>query len=790
MPSEFYPSPDSPQESAPGTDPALARRHVREHASVTPPPEDPSNLNNNQPVPMPAAESASDTLGARMSHVFEAQPSQNHSASPSTVGSVAVERQNIREGIGMFKTHGGKQRMRGIMRFLGNEGHRHSEPNSGADVQEENTSQHIMFSETPHRQGASFTSCSSSGELISIASRKTPYPSPILLGELISKQAKEETDGSYDDDASDEKGKKSVRLVRNSQSSSASSSQSAISDAVQPTAASPNLHTRPIMARKLRKAIRRLFGKAKKKSSLDRLSASSGTTSSLPLTPTRTDTVPTLPQGGRQELSINKQLPRLFTGAGPQRDFLPSEATFVPTPMNTPIIGGPLYFDEALSNIQVPASSTSEFGRPAVIEEEASTTVILTRPLLTQEANVVAPFIKMGENFPAPPTPPIKRKDSFNNDVSEKLPKLDSHGLLGKDEEDSFGHKKKGSKLLSAANLKAFFVKPFVKRDRRDLVVAVSNERDKETAGVGMATFKPPKRRASFAANIPKREVKSGTPNIRRTSTSAIEERRAVYEYVGMGKMPSTTQSATPMEHVQEEDVSLADKSNVNATQPGDTPEEDDVDESRASRGNRSRTPPLQNIYPPLSPSPPPPIERPASTIPTTVKHETITREIEPRPNLPRLMMIPLPLLPPRGPHDDSPPTPHPSSASASASFSGPASLVTIRSDTRKPYVYHSSPETVTLQPLRSPEVSSPSDSSKPSAKSRSSSLSWESGKTTLGIGETEERKAETFDAASTTAQVIDVIGEETERWEEVVSGDTGSPSVVDGEVNTKAKPL
>ncbi|KAF8453903.1 hypothetical protein BDZ91DRAFT_786662, partial [Kalaharituber pfeilii] len=395
-------------------------------------------------------------------------------------------------------------------------------------------------------------------------SRRTPLPTPVLLEELILQQTKDEvqSDGTNDEDLKGTSSgtKKRVRLEEMhtplSSSPEVSSSNKQLRQAATEVIAPPSSH---IYGNKLDKAIKKLlFKKHIKKSrpSPRQISLSSSLTT-LSATDIGAQT-PCLPQGGRQEIVVSKQLPPLMIG-GPDRDFLPSEATYVPTPLDTPILGGPLSVDEALMTIPQPTAakrsrlSDAEPVSPTtsvVLEHQISREAVLTRPILTQEMSVVAPFFKMGENFPAPPTPPLPKWTPSSSDKTNaeyfKLPKLDTHGILDDYEPgEQFGEGKKSARKISTAStLKTFFTKPFAKRGRRDSVASVTPEWDKESAGVGlrMRDEKGVKRRSSFAVGYHKSPTGVLRPSRSATTSPVLQQK------IAGGSMPIVEERGEKME--------------------------------------------------------------------------------------------------------------------------------------------------------------------------------------------------------------------------------------------------
>ena len=733
MPSQFYPGPFDSREPTPS------------HDDVSP-------AKDERPV-LPIAAgliqtSGSETFASRAcGYVFGTPTSQyyNHTYTPSSVNSfgLGLERQAAREEIGMapvirsLPIHGKERRIIGllamgqerVLHFVsGGPGKQKYPPQDspegiieslggfGKDVRDAQSlasqEQHVVFSDpTPHNDpekepeahvdtpatlpGGSSGSSSPGG--FSIPSRKTPYPSPVALGELILQQAKEEADGSNDDDPKGDRRKKKVRLARRSRSTRSPSASSASANTVR--SRTPK-NTRPLSrssshkrGNKLGRVIKRILFKSPKR----QYSQHSGQRKSLSTSSQTTVSVdtgvitPTLPQGGAQEITASKQLPSLMI-QGLNRDFLPTEATLVPTPLNSPILGGPpLSFEEAMSTLPATTDTTptsSELEQSGVIFEQAtSPEVILTHPLLTQDMNEVSPFFKMNENFPAPPTPPLPKVQSSSTRGPEetfKLPKLDTHGLLCEDSSsDKFGHQQKKpakKKSSTTASVIAFLSKPFTKRDRRDLVASISNEKDKDSARVGLKDryLRDARRRNNFDNAYPVFPGRGGSRSMtaspalgftRRASLPVVEEKKPFYVFSEDFEKCVITRT---MEYVQEEEpiVEKGHESKVIAEDNGEKkPEKLDaaailVGALGSGAGGGTSTVPVSNkrgaFLPPLkmSPSPPSPILRPASTIPTTVRHERISGNY-PRPNLVReeeeeMIVTPLPLLPLRGDRYDA----------------------------------------------------------------------------------------------------------------------------------------
>ncbi|KAF8426096.1 hypothetical protein BGX38DRAFT_1236519 [Terfezia claveryi] len=577
--------------------------------------------------------------------------------------------------------------------------------------------QHIVFSDpTPHKDPenepeahvdtpaalAGGSSGSSSPAGYSIHSRKTPYPSPVALGELILQQAKEEADGSNDNDPKGFRRRKKVRLARRPRSTRSPSSSSA---SVNTVSSRTSKDTRPLPrsnshkhGNKLGRVIKRILSKTPKR----RYSQRSGqhkllsTSSQITVFVDTGVLKPTLPRGGTREISVNNQIPSLMI-QGLDRDFLPTEATLVPTPLNSPILVGlPLSFEEAMSTLPASVDSTqtsSELEHSGVIfEQTASPEVILTRPLLTQDMNEVSPFFKMNENFPAPPTPPLfKAESSSPRGPAEtfKLPKLDTHGLLLEDSHsDKFGHQQKKPARKKSSTTASVIA---------DLVASVSHEKDKDSARVGLKDryLRDARQRNNsdsahpvFPGHDCSRSM-TMSPVLgftRSTSLPVVEEKKPFYEFYEDSEKCAIT---GPMEYVQEEEpiMEKGHDSGVIVEDNGEKSESLDAANILAGPlgsdvGGGTSTVPVSSkrgtFLPPLKmpPSPPSPILRPASTIPSTVLHERIS-EICPRSNLVReaeeeIEVIPLPLLPLRGDRDDDSaywqsidpgPTPNPSLA-------------------------------------------------------------------------------------------------------------------------------
>ncbi|KAF8420720.1 hypothetical protein EV426DRAFT_704087 [Tirmania nivea] len=666
-----------------------------------------------------------------------------HSYTPSSVNSsrLGLEQQAAREQIGMapvIRNHPIDGRERGIIGLLaiGQERVLHfvsgglgkqrypsqDSPggiiefleSSGKDIRDAQSlasqEQHVVFSDpTPHKDPAKEpeahvdtsailageSSGSSSPSGFSIHSRKTPYPSPVVLGELILQQVKEEADGSNDDDPKGDLRKKKVRMVHRSRYTHSSSSSSASPN----TMRSRMLHNNRALSRgnshkrgnKLGRAIKRILFRRPKKQYSQRsgqrklLSTSSQITVSV-------DTgviTPTLPQGGTREISANKQMPSLMI-QGLDRDFLPTEATLVPTPLHSPILGGPpLSFEEAMSTLPSttdPTPTSSELEQSGVIfEQTTSPEVILTRPLLTQDMNEISPFFKMSENFPAPPTPPLPRAQSSSTRGPEetyKLPKLDTHGLLSEDNySDKFGHQQKKParrKSSTTASVIAFLSKPFTKRNRRDLVASVSNEKDKDSAMVGLKDYlRDARRRNNFDSVYPVFPSCGGSRSMtaspalgltERASLPVIEGRKPFYEF---SEDFEKCAIAGTMEYVQEEEPIVEKGSNGVIAEDNGEKKLEELDAAAILAGalgnsvaSGTSTVPVSTkrgaFLPPLemSPFPPSPILRPASTIPTTIRHERINGSC-PCPNLVReeeeeMTETFLPFLPFRGDRDDA----------------------------------------------------------------------------------------------------------------------------------------
>ncbi|RPB22990.1 hypothetical protein L211DRAFT_838923 [Terfezia boudieri ATCC MYA-4762] len=727
MPSDIYPG---------LFDPTLS------HGDVAPP-------KNERPVLPNAADpiqtSGSEAFVSRArGYVFETPTSQcyTHTYTPSSVNSfgLGLERQAAWEEMGMapvirsLPIHGKESGIIGLL-AMGQERMLHfvsgglgkqkyppqassecimeSVGSSGKDVGVEQSlasqEQHIFFSDPiPHKDPenepeahvntpaalAGGSSGSSSPAGFSIHSRKTPYPSPVALGELILQQAKEEADGSNDDDPKGGRQKKKVRLACRPRSTRFPSSSSASANKVGSRTSKDN---RPLSrsnchkhGNKLGRVFKRMIFKLPKRQYSQRSGQHKSLSTSSQIT-VFVDTgviTPTLPRGGTREISANKQIPSLMI-QGLDRDFLPTEATLVPTPLNSPILGGlPLSFEEAMSTLPASADSTqtsSELEHSGVIfEQTPSPEVILTRPLLTQDMNEVSPFFRMNENFPAPPTPPLpKAQSSSPRGPAEtfKLPKLDTHGLLREDSHsDKFGHqqKKRARKSSTTASVIAFLSKPFTKRDRRDLVATVSNEKDKDSARVGLKDryLRDARQRNNFDTAYPVfpghdcNRSMTTSPALgftRSTSLPIVEEKIPFYEFHKDSEKCAITGT---MEYVQEEEpiMEKGHDSGVIVEDNGEKPERLDTANILAGPlgsdvGGGISTLPVSfkrgTFLPPLKmpPSPPLPILPPASTIPTTVLHERIS-EICPRSSLVReeeeIEVTPLPLLPLRGDRDDS----------------------------------------------------------------------------------------------------------------------------------------
>lgn len=861
MPSEFYTGPFDSREPTPCNHPPQADQALGQQGLYLP--NSAQSALKSSATSLPATVVPEVNVLRTDNSVFGTPTSQSygHTYTPSSMNSIGLglERQAARDDIGMVpvirsQLNQGKERV-GIIGLLamgqekvlhfvtggGAKENRASQDPSGGIIETVECSardfgdaqslasqdQHVVFSDPPPQDksvqvidtnvtptGESSESSSSGG--FSIHSRMTPYPSPIVLGELIIQQANEEADGSLDDDPNSNSREKEVRLVRGSRpihsshppSSSPSSSSISSSASLRTVGSRTSKHTIPLSrhprkhGNKLGKAIKRILFKKPKishsKRSRQRRSLSNSSQTSV-------DTgviTPTLPQGGVREISVSKKLPSLMI-KGLDRDFLPTEATLVPTPFHTPILGNPMSFDEALSTLPAttdptPTSSEGEnFG--VVPGQTASPEVILTRPLLTQNMNEISPFFKMGEKFPAPPTPPLSKGAHISNTkgVVEtfKLPKLDTHGLLQADSpNDTFGHQqKKPIRRMSTttASVFAFFAKPFAKRDRRDLVASVSNEKDKDSARVGLKDryMRDARRRNNLDTGYPvlaNRNVSrsmSVTPAsdfTRRASLPVVEERKPFYEFSSSFEEKSIAEA---MEKVHKEDVTAR---RVKVAEGGaDSGVEDKSKKLDAAAiidaalGGRSKfTPtvpiaPQESFFPPLgmSPSPPSPILRPASTIPTTVRHERRKGHNAPPLNgYPvgageKPVVVPLPLLPLKGDRDDaayhsrSDPgtTPPPSAATEySASSTGADSdyseeFLNRRRDRVGSNLFKS--ETGTLgeeeeeaeecEGGRRPPMPSKATSEEIRLQGRSrggsaaSERSWETGRTTLNTGET-----------------------------------------------------
>lgn len=509
---------------------------------------------------------------------------------------------------------------------------------------------------------------------------KTPYPSPAVLGELIMQQANEETDGSNDDSPKTDFSSRKVRVM----STSGSTLLPPPSSAVSKTSINPTIPSTCLLSRQKRKgnkfgnAFKRVFfkrppnGNSRHSGQKVSLSGSSHTTFLVGM-----DNIPpTLPQGGIREISTsNNLLPLMIQGL--DKDFLPSEATFVPTPPDTPILGAPLSFDEAICTIPAttePSPASSDPDQPGVsLENTTSPELILTRPLLTQDKNIDAPFFKMGGSFPAPPTPPLPKVHCANDRQFEdtvKLPNLDTHGLI----QEQFGHQKNAFRRVSVATaiVKAFFAKPFTKWERRDLVASITNETDKESPRVAI---KDRYSRRTAKKNVATDDLaRGGTGNRPSTSSPVPRFMRtvsfpAVRESLGPFTPPKDRKAEIePIEHVTEEMNSAA----LRNTMVIDTKEGDwEIPHTTtgvcatgvSSDHNLTFSHHPDVCFPILDfcPSPPSPIQRPASTIPTTVKHErrynsrsisslpifSVQAEVE-------KLAAPLPLLPLEEDGDDS----------------------------------------------------------------------------------------------------------------------------------------
>ena len=523
--------------------------------------------------------------------------------------------------------------------------------------------QHVAFTEPtsrkqqdqPSERGippilALETSESSSLESFSGHPRKTPYPSPVALGELIMQQANEETDGSNDDNPNTDFTRKKVRVVNTSSSTPLPSSSSFTSTKFKAPMNSTTTLTRLSSGQKrkgnrLDRAIKQIFFKRPTKGNLGR-SGKQMSFSGSSYTTVVGNIPPTLPQGGTHEISTSRKLPPLMI-QGLERDFLPSEVTFVSIPQaqDTPILGAPLSFNEAVSTLPIitdPTPASSEANQPGVsLENTASPELTLTRPLPTQGMNVVAPFFKMGGNFPPPPTPPLPKVCDNHWQFEEivKLPKLDTHGLL----QDRLGHQKKAVRRMGSAtaSVKAFFAKPFTNWEKKDLVASVSNDKDKESAGVGIKDryFRDTTKKANFAAHYP---VLGGTGSRSLTSSPVSRFMRrasfpAVRESYGAYATPSPQDQESKfgvIEHATEEMNSDAIRKQKVTMVVGTCVEKDslrmphttaEISAAGVSSDHTLTLSHLPELYFPTfdtSPSPPSPILRPASTIPTTVKHE------------------------------------------------------------------------------------------------------------------------------------------------------------------------
>lgn len=144
-----------------------------------------------------------------------------------------------------------------------------------------------------------------------------------------------------------------------------------------------------------------------------------------------------LPQGGSLSM-IGHPTPLLIPGSS--KDFLPSEAQYVYTPDDTPVTEkNPLFpkvqetMSEALGGLPIPTRTNSQshdIARGVLPHENKS--ILIQRPSLSQGHHIsdVAPFIKMGDTFPSPPTPPMK---GYKKHKKPNSPPLDTHGLLDND---------------------------------------------------------------------------------------------------------------------------------------------------------------------------------------------------------------------------------------------------------------------------------------------------------------------------------------------------------------------
>ena len=726
MPSEFYPGSFDSREPTPNHNGVSLAMDGR---SVLP------NTTGQIQTPITFASRA-------CGHVSGTPTSQcyTHTYTPSPVNSLGLclERQAAKEEIGMapviwsHPVHGKERGIIGLLAMaqervfhfvsggLGKqkyspqdslEGIIESPRSSGKDVGDAQSlasqeQHHVVFSDsTPHKEPekepeahvdtpatlAGGSSGNSSAGGFSIHSRKTPYPSPVVLRQLMLQQAKEEADGSNDDVLKGNRRQKKVRLAHRSCSTRPPSTSSALFNTVR-SRISKITHPLPqINSHQQRNGLGRAIKRILFKKPRRQYSQCSGQQKSLSISSQTTVFVetgiimPTLPQGGTREISINKQISPLMI-KGLDRDFLPTEATLVPTPPNSPILSGlPLSFEEAISTLPAttdPPPASSELEQPGMIlEHTPSPEVVLTRPLLTQNMNKISPFFKMTENFPAPPTPPLPKAHCSNARGLQgafRMPKLDTHGLLRQDSHsDKFDHQQKKParrKSSTTASVIAFLSKPFTKWDKRYLVASVSNEKDKDSARVGLKDRyqKDTKGRNKFDIAYP---VYPGHGDRPMTASPALRfTRRASLPVVEEKEFSEDFEQRLmigAMEHTQEEKpiVEEGDGKGAIAEDNGEKKSEKlgpgtlgngvggDTSRVPVSTENGTLFPPLE-----MSPSPPSPILRPASTIPTTAISGNYPRST-PSPPLQSYLVrkeeetmriTPLPLLPLRGDRDDA----------------------------------------------------------------------------------------------------------------------------------------